>query len=109
MPQCSRLPTQVIQTLTGQLAGAAILVSIGHGHVRAPLIEINRLAAWFGFTPAEARLAGALASGKSLQDLAEERNVSLNAVRFLLKGVYRKTGAASQAQLVSMVRDLPTG
>jgi DNA-binding CsgD family transcriptional regulator len=91
------------------LAGAAILVSIGHGHARAPLIEIDRLAAWFGFTPAEARLAGALASGKSLQYLAQERNVSLNAVRFLLKGVYRKTGAASQAQLVSMVRDLPGG
>jgi DNA-binding CsgD family transcriptional regulator len=34
--------------------------------------------------------------------------VSLNAVRFLLKGVCRKTGATSQAQVVARVRDLPT-
>ena len=59
-------------------------------------------------TPAEARLAVALAGGQSLRDYAALRAVSLNAVRFLLKGIFRKTGATSQAQLVAMVARLPS-
>jgi DNA-binding CsgD family transcriptional regulator len=94
------------QALLGTLKGAALIVSIGLGE-RAPLLEINRLRAWFGLTPSEGRLAAALADGTSVRDYAVLRNVSENAVRFLLKGVYRKVGVASQAQLVVRVRNLP--
>ena len=52
--------------------------------------------------------AKALAGGQSLQDYAALRAVSLNAVRFLLKGIFRKTGVTSQAQLVAMVARLPS-
>ncbi|HEY4944333.1 MAG TPA: hypothetical protein VII56_23090 [Rhizomicrobium sp.] len=31
----------------------------------------------------------------------------MNAVRFLLKGIYRKTSVGSQAQLVAQIRNLP--
>jgi DNA-binding CsgD family transcriptional regulator len=71
------------------------------------MIEINRVAAWFGLTPGEARLTTALAGGMSIVDYANARTVSVDAARFLLKGVFRKTGATSQAQLVGMVTRLP--
>ncbi len=83
------MPTQTTRTLSGVVEGAGLLVSIGVGG-GAPLLEIDRLGAWFGLTPAEGRLVAALAGGDNLQDYAARRNVSLNAVRFLLKGVYRK-------------------
>jgi DNA-binding CsgD family transcriptional regulator len=71
------------------------------------VVEIDRVAQWFALTPAEARLAVALAAGQTLQDYAALRAVSLNAARFLLKGIFRKTGATSQAQLVATLARLP--
>ena len=92
----------------GWAQGASLIVTVGTRHA-APSLEIDRLAAWFGLTPGEGRLAAALAADASLQDYARARNVTVNAARFLLKGVYRKTGAASQAQLISILRRLPPG
>lgn len=102
----ARIQTQIARTLSGPLEGAGIVLSIGVG-AKAPLIAIDRLAAWFGLTAAEGRLAAGLAAGDTLHELAAKRSVSLNAVKFLLKSVYRKTGARSQAQLVTLLRDLP--
>lgn len=104
----ARITQQVAETLAGSIEGAALVVSVGVGPTAAPM-EINALAAWYGLTPAEARLASGLAAGDSLQAYALRKAVSLNAVRFLLKGVFRKTGATNQAQLVAQVRALPVG
>jgi DNA-binding CsgD family transcriptional regulator len=92
--------------LGGWAEGAKILLSISTPHP-TPLIEANRLKAWYNLTPSEAKLASMLAAGKSLSDYAENRGVSIEAARFLLKGVFRKTGAESQAQLVSLITRLP--
>ena len=102
----ARIQTQIARTLAGPLEGASIILSVGVG-AKAPLIAIDRLAAWYGLTAAEGRLAAGLAAGDTLQQQAAKRSVSLNAVKFLLKGVYRKTGARSQVQLVTLLRDLP--
>ena len=102
----ARLADQVARTLGGDIEGAAIILTIGIGQ-RAPLLQVDRLTAWYGLTPAEGRLTAALASGVQVGDYAALRSVSLNAVRFLLKAIYRKTGAANQAQLVAAVRSLP--
>lgn len=104
----ARLPQREHAVLGGWAQGAGLIVTVG-ARPRAPALEIDRLAAWFGLTPGEGRLAAALAADTSLQDYARARNVSVNAARFLLKGVYRKTGATSQAQLVSILRRLPPG
>lgn len=104
----ARLTPQVARTLAGSIEGASIVISVGLGD-RTRLIDIEPLAAWWGLTPSEAKLAAGLAAGDSLQDYAYRKAISLNAVRFLLKGVFRKTGATTQAQLVSMVRALPVG
>lgn len=102
----ARVPAQSIRALGGKVEGAGLIISIGGGG-ELPAIEISRLASWFDLTPSEARLASALAAGVSLLDYSIERNVSLNAARFLLKGVFRKTSVSSQAQLVALVCGLP--
>jgi DNA-binding CsgD family transcriptional regulator len=104
----ARLAPREHAVIGGWAQGAALIVTIG-ARAQAPALEIDRLAAWFGLTPAEGRLAAALAAETSLQDYARARNVTVNAARFLLKGVYRKTGAGSQAQLASILRRLPPG
>ena len=103
----ARLTPQVANTLAGDIEGAAIVLTIGLGE-RTPLLEVDRLGAWYGLTPAEGRLTAALVAGATPTDYAKLRDISINAVRFLLKSIYRKTGAAGQAQLVATVRALPT-
>lgn len=94
--------------LGGWIEGANVLVSISTPHA-TPLMEAGRLRAWYDLTASEARLATLIADGKSLGDYAENRGVSVEAARFLLKGIFRKTGAESQAQLAALVNRLPTG
>jgi DNA-binding CsgD family transcriptional regulator len=96
------------QVLGGWVEGAKLLISISTPHA-TPLIEADRLKAWYDLTPSEARLAATLVKGKSLSDYAEDRGVSIEAARFLLKGVFRKTGAESPAQLVALIKDVPQG
>lgn len=103
----ARIETQTAASLSGDIEGAALILTLGFGHGGAPLLQIDRLGAWYGLTPAEARLAAALAAGESLADYAERRAVTVNAARFLLKGVFRKTGTNGQAQLVAALRSLP--
>jgi DNA-binding CsgD family transcriptional regulator len=102
----ARIAEQRAQALGGFVAGTALIISVGGG-AKAAVIEIDRIAAWFGLTPAEARLAAALAAGTALQDFAAARAVSINAARFLLKSVFRKTRVSSQAQLVALIARLP--
>lgn len=102
----ARVPTQTARALGGAVEGVGLIMSIGAGG-EARTIEISRVAAWFGLTPAEARLASALAGGMNLSDYCAFRNVSVNSGRFLLKGVFRKTEVNSQAALVALVSRLP--
>lgn len=103
----ARITPQSVQQIGGFSAGASLIVTLGSAPGETPVVEIDRVAQWFALTPAEARLAVGLAGGQTLQDYAALRAVSLNAVRFLLKGIFRKTGASSQAQLVAMLARLP--
>ena len=101
-----RIATQLTTALDGFVEGASLLLAIG-AKGKAPTIPVDHLAAWFGLTPTEARLAAALADGETLQHFALRRGVSENAVRFLMKGVLRKTGASDQARVVAALRALP--
>lgn len=104
-----RIDTPIAETLCGPIEGGAVLlVASAHlGGVREGVI--GRYVDWFGFTPSEARLAAMLAQGHSLDDFAANRNVTVNAARFLLKGVFAKTGVSRQAELVALLRDAPDG
>jgi DNA-binding CsgD family transcriptional regulator len=103
----ARIEPQSTRRVAGISLGASLIVTLGSGPGETPVLEINRLTQWFGLTPSEARLAVALVGGSSLQDYAAERASSINAARFLLKGIFRKTGTSSQAQLLGILARLP--
>ena len=63
----------------------------------------KRLERMYGMTPAEALLTEALVAGKSLQEYAETRGVTMNTVRTQLKSATAKTGSRRQADLVRIV------
>lgn len=104
-----RIDAPVAESLTGPIEGGSVLVVAGShsAGIRTELLE--RYVEWFGFTPAEARLAAMLAQGRSLEEFAANRAVTVNAGRFLLKGIFAKTGASRQAELVALLRDAPDG
>lgn len=104
-----RIQTPIAETLCGPVEGGTVLLvaSAHQGGVRDGVID--RYVEWFGFTPSEARLAAMLAQGESLEDFALNRGVTVNAGRFLLKGIFAKTGASRQAELVALLRDAPDG
>ncbi|KWF65512.1 helix-turn-helix transcriptional regulator [Burkholderia pseudomultivorans] len=81
--------------------------------VRAPEENDARrndtLRALFGFTATEAALAGALADGLTLSDIAARHRVTLNTVRSQLKAVLRKSDTAKQSELVALVLRQTTG
>jgi DNA-binding CsgD family transcriptional regulator/PAS domain-containing protein len=104
-----RIEQPIAQTLSGIIEGGSILL-VGNryeGGIRPEIME--RYCDWFGMTPAEARLAAMLAQGATLEDFAASRGVTVNAGRFLLKGIFSKTGVSKQAQLVALLRDAPDG
>ena len=57
----------------------------------------------FGLTPAEARLAAALANGTSLEAAADELHISRETTRTQLKMVFAKTDTHRQSQLVALL------
>jgi DNA-binding CsgD family transcriptional regulator len=61
----------------------------------------------FGLTGAEARLAHALASGKTLGQHALETKVSLSTVRSQLRHILQKTHTRRQSELSSVLARLP--
>jgi len=65
--------------------------------------SLDVLCHFFGLTYAEARLAGALANGSSLEEIAENFNLSKNTVRSQLRSCFRKTGVNQQTQLVKLI------
>jgi DNA-binding CsgD family transcriptional regulator len=65
------------------------------------------LARCYGLSPAEAKLAAALAAGQSVQEHMEERGVSHNTVKTQLKRILAKTGTRRQAELVKLLLSGP--
>jgi DNA-binding CsgD family transcriptional regulator len=67
----------------------------------APTQEL--LAGLFDLTPAEARVARALASGLPLDRVASEFGVSVQTIRNQLAGVFHKTGTNRQVELLRLI------
>lgn len=84
------------------LAGAAALVLIGDPAARFdPSPEpVARL---YGLTPAQARLACALASGDTVETYAESAGVTIATARWTLKQVQARTGTDRQSELVRLL------
>ncbi|MDY0881461.1 helix-turn-helix transcriptional regulator [Dongia soli] len=66
-------------------------------------IDDQALCRLFRLTAAEARVAGLIANGTHLDDIAEQLDVSLNTVRTHLRHIFEKTGVERQADLVHLL------
>jgi DNA-binding CsgD family transcriptional regulator len=61
------------------------------------------LKALFDLTSAEARVAGLIAAGHTLTEIAEKLSVSVHTIRKQLKFIFEKTGVRRQADLVRLL------
>jgi len=86
------------------LAARIILTLTPIESKRGPSIGLLRSA--FDLTPAEARLAGILAQGLSLEQAAEQLHVTRVTARNQLRAVFAKTGAHRQGELVALLSRL---
>jgi len=68
---------------------------------QAPPVELVQ--SLFDLTPAEARVARSLASGKTVANIATDGGVSRNTIRTQLDRVMEKTGCNRQAEVVALL------
>lgn len=73
-----------------------------------PLARLNGLDAalvqsLFDLTPTEARVAGSLAEGLTLGQIAERHKVKMSTVRSQVRSVFAKTGSSTQSQIVALL------
>ncbi|MDI1266051.1 MAG: LuxR C-terminal-related transcriptional regulator [bacterium] len=79
----------------------ALLVLTPVAAPSAPPVELMR--SLFDLTPSEARVARALASGETLEEIAASGSVAISTVRSQLRQVLEKTGCSRQAEVVSLL------
>jgi DNA-binding CsgD family transcriptional regulator/PAS domain-containing protein len=87
--------------------GASVVVLI-RPEGGAPVPPRRLYAQSFGLTPAEARLAEALARHVAPKAYAEEVGVTLATVRTQIRALLAKTGAVNLRSLVALLASLPT-
>lgn len=85
---------------------AAMLVLMPVKAPNAPPVELVQ--ALFDFTPAVARVARNIASGKSVDDIALEGKVSANTVRTQVRRVLEKTGCDRQTDVGALLSGIAT-
>jgi DNA-binding CsgD family transcriptional regulator len=68
---------------------------------QAPPVELVQ--SLFDLTPAEARVARGLASGKTVEDIATDGGISPNTIRTHVRGVLEKTGCNRQVDIVALL------
>lgn len=100
------MPLSQTSAQTAEFGSASILL-VAEPTLRPSLEAVRTLQGWFRLTWAEARLAVFLGVGGSLEEFARSRGVSVNAARFLLKGVFAKVGVNRQSSLVAAIRTTP--
>ena len=74
-----------------------------------PVLQDAILRKLFHLTEAETSLAVALCHGKTLEDIAAQRAVTLHTIKSQLKAVFAKTGTSRQAGLVALLLACPAG
>jgi DNA-binding CsgD family transcriptional regulator len=73
-----------------------------------PEPDVPALCELFSLTPAEARVAGKLALGRSVEEIASEAGLSIETVRTHIKRILSKTATERQGELISLIlRSIP--
>ncbi|MEO1308426.1 MAG: LuxR C-terminal-related transcriptional regulator, partial [Pseudomonadota bacterium] len=84
--------------------GPVILVKSTATNVLDETLQLAMTA--FGLTKSELQVISALAQGKSLRHIAQERDRSQNTLKTQLQSVFRKTATTTQGQLLCMLTAL---
>ncbi len=109
LPRPNQLPLMLmvapVRIGAGQAHGAALVFVFDPDYT--PSLTADRVRKLFGLTDAEAGLAVALCGGRTLDDIARERTVSLNTIKTQLKSIFAKTGTNRQTELVSLLLASP--
>jgi PAS domain-containing protein/DNA-binding CsgD family transcriptional regulator len=90
----------------GIFSGRHALVALTAPSAAGP-VAAEILAQLFGLSTAEAEVAHSLWAGNAPQQIAAERGVQLTTLKTQFEGVYRKTGAANQQELLRLFGSLP--
>lgn len=100
MALASPLPRRETPILLHNMAGKPMVILVISDPNDKPPAFPERLAKLFGFTPAEARMASALAMGASVNEYAEQANISLNTARWTLKRMQAKADCRRQGEMI---------
>ena len=87
----------------GSAAGEAVSVAFLANPDTGPVSTTEVLEQLYSLTPAEAELVRMLSEGRSLDEVATARGVTMNTVRSQLKQVFSKTDTKRQGELVRLV------
>ncbi|HEX3756439.1 MAG TPA: LuxR C-terminal-related transcriptional regulator [Rhizomicrobium sp.] len=88
-------------------SGADILIAGMALNPSALVPSPNILIGLFDLSPAEAKLAAALARGQSLKQAAAGMGITFSTARTYIESVFRKTGTHQQSQLVALLKSTP--
>jgi DNA-binding CsgD family transcriptional regulator len=97
-------PLRSGEPLDLKLPVALLLV---HAPEDAASLDCERLARFYGLTPACGRLLAGLMSGQSLAEYAKVAGLSLNTVKTQLQRIFLETGQARQSDLMRLVLSDP--
>lgn len=96
------------QATMGSFGEQPLAMGFIHDPTARAKLDPFMVATAFDLTPAEARVAVALARGESVAEIAVEHTVSVQTIRTQVKSVLAKTGTDRQAELVGLLSTLPT-
>lgn len=85
-------------------SGAATLIAAVTVSASRLVPSLQVLMGLFDLTPAEVKLAAALAGGSSLQEAAFRSGIQKTTARTHLDAIFRKTGTSRQGQLVALLK-----
>ncbi|MEH3062415.1 MAG: helix-turn-helix transcriptional regulator [Methylobacterium radiotolerans] len=90
---------------TGSKVRAELAIVIRTGTPKVQGSNAARLQKLFGLTVAESILANAVASGRSLDDHAQDRGIAISTARTQLRALFAKTETHRQGELVARLRE----
>lgn len=91
----------------GAFGSRPVAMVLVHDASRKPKLDVFMVGAAYGLSPAEARVAIALASGMLPKSIASRHGVSVATVRTQMSAVYRKLNVGSAASLAALLNTVP--
>lgn len=97
------LPLSIRTGLFGATATDPLVAILVRNAERGYSLCAERLKEYFGFTPAEARMAAALIDGSSVVEAARQLSISVNTARTHMKHIFEKTHTRRQTELAVLL------